>query len=66
MCISSVLGAQKEYRQFVAEIGPEASKRPLLTHRNPITKVWKRVGRVSRDNIMARGSIVEEDLAKLA
>ena len=25
---------QKEYRQFLAEIGPEAFKRPLLTHRN--------------------------------
>ena len=24
---------QKEYRQFLAEIGPEAFKRPLLTHR---------------------------------
>ena len=28
---------QKEYRQFLAEIGPEAFKRPLLTHRNAIT-----------------------------
>ena len=28
---------QKEYRQFLAEIGPEAFKRPLLTHRNGIT-----------------------------
>ena len=25
---------QKEYRQFQAEIGPDAFKRPLLTHRN--------------------------------
>ena len=28
---------QKEYRQFLAEIGPEAFKRPLVTHRNEIT-----------------------------
>ena len=28
---------QKEYRQFLAEIGPKAFKRPLLTHRNGIT-----------------------------
>ena len=28
---------QKEYRQFQAEIGPDAFKRPLLTHRNAIT-----------------------------
>ena len=55
---------QKEYRQFLAEIGPEASKRPLLTHRNAITTGWKRVGRVSRDNTKARESILEEDLAK--
>ena len=34
---------QKEYRQFQAEIGPDAFKRPLLTHRNAITtggKEW--------------------------
>ena len=55
---------QKEYRQFQAEIGPDASKRPLLTHRNAITTGWKRVGRVSRDNTRARESILEEDLAK--
>ena len=55
---------QKEYRQFLAEIGPEAFKRPLLTHRNAITTGWKRVGRVSRDNTKARESILEEDLAK--
>ena len=55
---------QKEYRHFLAEIGPEAFKRPLLTHRNVITTGWKRVGRVSRDNIKARDSILEEDLAK--
>ena len=55
---------QKEYRQFLAEIGPEAFKRPLLTHRNAITTGWKRAGRVSRDNIKARESILEEDLAK--
>ena len=42
----------KEYRQFPAEIGPEAFKRPLLTHRNAITKS------------KARESILEEDLAK--
>ena len=53
---------QKEYRQ--AEIGPDAFKRPLLTHRNAITTGWKRVGRVSRDNSRARESILEEDLAK--
>ena len=28
---------QKEYRHFLAEIGPEAFKRPLITHRNAIT-----------------------------
>ena len=55
---------QKEDRQFLAEIGPEAFKRPLLTHRIAITTGWKRVGRVSRDNTKARDSILEEDLAK--
>ena len=55
---------QKEYRQFLADIGPQAFKRPLLTHRNAITTGWKRVGRVSRDNTKARESILEEDLAK--
>ena len=55
---------KKHYRQFLAEIGPEAFKRPLLTHRNAITTGWKRVGRVSRDNTKARESILEEDLAK--
>ena len=55
---------QREYRQFQAEIGPEAFKRPLLTHRNAITTGWKRVGRVSRNNTRARESILEEDLAK--
>ena len=55
---------QKEYRQFPAEIGPEAIKRPLLTYRNAITTGWKRVGRASRDNTKARESILEEDLAK--
>ena len=54
----------KEYRQFLAEIGPEIFKRSLLTHRNVITTGWKRVGRVSRDNTKARESILEEDLAK--
>ena len=52
---------RKEYRQFLAEIGPEAFKRPLLTHRNAITKGRKRVGRVSRDNTKARESILKED-----
>ena len=55
---------QNEYRQFLAELGPEYFKRPLLTHRNAITAGWKRVGRVSRDNTKARESILEEDLAK--
>ena len=44
--------------------GPEAFKRPLLTHRNAITTGWKRAGRVSKDNTKARESILEEDLAK--
>ena len=55
---------QKEYRQFQADIGPVAFERPLFVHRNGITTGWKRVGRVSRDNTYARGSILEEDLAK--
>ena len=55
---------QKEYSQFLAEIGPEAFRRPLLTHRNGITTRWKRVGKVSRDNNKAREPILEEDLAK--
>ena len=55
---------QKEYRQFQAEIGPDAFKRPLLTHQNAITTGWKRVGRVSRNNTRARESILEEDLVK--
>ena len=55
---------QKDYRQFPAEIGPEAFRRPLLTHRNAITTGWKSVGRVSRDNTKARESILEEELAK--
>ena len=54
---------RKEYRQFLAEIGPEAFKRPLLTHRNGITKGWKRVYKVSRDNTMARELILEDNLA---
>ena len=57
---------QKEYRQFLAEIGTEAFKRSLLTHRNAITTRLKRVGRVSKDNTKARESILEEDLAKNA
>ena len=55
---------QKEYRQFQADIGPEAFKRPLLTYRYAITTGWKRVVRVSRNNTKARESILEEDLAK--
>ena len=55
---------QKEYRHFLAEIGPEAFKTPLLTHRKAITTGWKKVGKVSRDNTKARESILEEDLAK--
>ena len=55
---------RKKYRQFLAEIGPEAFKIPLLNHRNAIMKGWKRVGRVSRDNTKARESTLEEDLAK--
>ena len=54
----------KQNRQFLSEIGPEAFKRPLLTHRIAITTGWKRVGRVSRDNTKARESILEEDLAE--
>ena len=54
---------QKEFRQFLAGIGPEAFKRPLLTRRNAITTGWKRVGGVSRDTTKARESILEEDLA---
>ena len=55
---------QKEYRQFLAEIGPEAFKRPLLTNRNAITTGWRRVGRVSRDNTKVRELMLEKDLAK--
>ena len=55
---------QKEYRQFLAETGPEPFKRLWLTHRNAIITGWKRVGRVSRDNTKAREMILEEDLAK--
>ena len=54
---------QKEYSRFLAEIGPEAFKRPLLSHRNGITTGWKRVGTVSRDNTKVRESKLEEDLA---
>ena len=45
-------------------MGPEAFKRPLLTHRNAITTGWKRAVKVSRNNTKARESILEEDLAK--
>ena len=55
---------QKEYRQFQAEIGSEAFKSSLMTHRNAITRGWKKVGRVSRNNTKARESVLEEDLAK--
>ena len=33
----------KEYRQFLADMGPEAFKRLLLTHRNAITTVGKKL-----------------------
>ena len=55
---------QKEHRQFLAKVGPEAFKRPLLNHRNVLATVWKRVGRVSRDNTKARELILEEDLVR--
>ena len=55
---------QKEYRQFLAEIGPEAFKRLLLTHRNGITTGWKRVDRVLRDKTKARETILKENPAK--
>ena len=55
---------QKEYRQFLAETGPEAFRRPLLTHSNAITTGWKRIVKVSRDNTKPRESILQEDLAK--
>ena len=55
---------KKRNRQFLAEIEPQAFKRPLLTHRNGITTGWKRVGKVFRDSTKARESILEEDLAK--
>ena len=51
---------QKEYSQFLVEIGPEAFKRALLTLRNGITTGWKRVGMVSKDITKARESILEE------
>ena len=57
---------QKQYRQFLAEIGPEAFKRPLLTPRYAITTSWESAGRVSGDNTKGRESILEEDLAKNA
>ena len=55
---------QEEYRQSLAEIGPEAFKRPLLTHRNAITTGCKRVGRVSRDNTKASESIWRKTLQR--
>ena len=45
-------------------MGPEAFKRPLLTHRNAITTGWKRAVKVSRNKTKARESILEVDLAK--
>ena len=60
----SFCGASERISRAPAEIRPEAFKRPLLTHRNPITTVWKRVGRVSRDHSKSRESILEEVLAK--
>ena len=55
---------QKQYREFLAEITPDAFRRPLLTHRNGITTGWNRFGKVSTDNTKARESILEEDMAK--
>ena len=55
---------KKGYRQFQAELGPEAFRRLLLTHHNGIITGWKRAGKVSRDNTKARESILEDDLAK--
>ena len=55
---------QMEYRPFLAEIRPEAFKRPLLTHRYRTTTGWKRVDKVSKDNTEARELRLEEDLAK--
>ena len=54
---------QKEYRQFLATIGPEIFE-TLAIHRNKITTCWKRVGRVSRNNTKASESKLEEVLAK--
>ena len=48
------------YRQFLAEIGPEAFKRPLLTHRNAITTGWKRVGLDQGKRIDTGGGLGEE------
>ena len=62
--LSEIWGEELLSGEFLAEIGPEAFRRPLLTHRNAITTGWKRVGRVSRDNTKAREAILEEDLAK--
>ena len=53
--------ASEKVSTVPAEIGLEAFKRPLLTHRNAITTGWKRVGRVSRDKTK---SILEEHIAK--
>ena len=36
----------KEYSQFLAELGPKASKRPLLSHRNETTTGWAESGLV--------------------
>ena len=55
---------QKEYRQFLAEIGSKAFKGTLLTHRNAITTFWKIFGRFSRDNTKARELILDENMAK--
>ena len=48
----------------LAEIGPEAFQRLLLTHRNGITTGWKRVDRVLRDKTKARETILKENPAK--
>ena len=55
---------RKEYRHFLAEMGPAVFKRTLLNHRNAITPGWKRVGKVSIDNTKARESILEGEMAK--
>ena len=60
---------QKENRQLLVEIGPEAFTRSLLSNRNAITTGWKRVCKVYRDNskrINTGGGPGEECELKLA